>query len=85
MNGGEAIVESLKAAGVSHIFGLLGSSTMEVYDALYDCKEIKYVGVRDERAGTHMADAFGRVSRRPGVFLAGQAGPGAANMVTGLI
>ena len=84
MNGGEAVVESLKAAGVSHIFGLLGSSTMEVYDALYDCKEIKYIGVRDERAGTHMADAFGRVSRRPGVFLAGQAGPGAANMVTGL-
>jgi acetolactate synthase I/II/III large subunit len=85
MNGGESIVECLKVAGVTHIFGLLGSSTMEVYDALYDCKEIKYVGVRDERAGTHMADAFGRVSRRPGVFLAGQAGPGAANMVTGLI
>jgi acetolactate synthase-1/2/3 large subunit/sulfoacetaldehyde acetyltransferase len=85
MNGGEALVECLKIAGVSHVFGLLGSSTMEVYDALYDCKEITYVGVRDERAGTHMADGFGRVSRRPGVFLAGQAGPGAANMVTGLI
>lgn len=84
MNGGEAIVEALKAANVSHIFGLLGSTTMELYDALYDCKSIKYVGVRDERAGTHMADAFGRVSRTPGVFLAGQSGPGAANMVTGL-
>lgn len=85
MNGGEAIVESLKAADVSHIFGLLGSTTMELYDALYDCTSIKYVGVRDERAGTHMADAFGRVSRTPGVFLAGQSGPGAANMVTGLV
>lgn len=84
MNGGEAIVESLKAANVSHIFGLLGSTTMELYDALYDCDQIKYVGVRDERAGVHMADAFGRISRTPGVFLAGQSGPGAANMVTGL-
>jgi acetolactate synthase I/II/III large subunit len=84
MNGGEALVEALRSAGVSHVFGLLGSSTMEVYDALYDCNDIKYVGVRDERAGTHMADGFGRVARRPGVFLAGQAGPGAANMVTGL-
>jgi acetolactate synthase-1/2/3 large subunit/sulfoacetaldehyde acetyltransferase len=84
MNGGEALVEALRSAGVSHVFGLLGSSTMEVYDALYDCKDIKYVGVRDERAGTHMADGFGRVAGRPGVFLAGQAGPGAANMVTGL-
>lgn len=85
MNGGEALVESLKMAGVTHVFGLLGSSTMEVYDALYDCKNINYIGVRDERAGTHMADAFGRVARRPGVFLAGQAGPGAANMITGLV
>jgi len=84
MNGGEALVDALKAAGVSHVFGLLGSTTMEVYDALYSHESIKYVGVRDERAGTHMMDAFGRIARRPGVFLAGQAGPGAANMVTGL-
>jgi len=84
MNGGEAIVEALELAGITHVFGLLGSTTMEVYDALYDHKKITYVGVRDERAGTHMADAMGRVSGRPGVILAGQAGPGSANMVTGL-
>ena len=85
MNGREAVVETLRLAGVTHVFGLLGSSMMEVYDALYDCKDIAYVGVRDERSGTHMADAFGRVSGRPGVVLAGQAGPGAANLLTGLI
>ncbi|MSO92373.1 MAG: thiamine pyrophosphate-binding protein [Rhodospirillales bacterium] len=84
-NGGEALVAALKAAGVTHIFGILGSSTMEVYDALYDEKAITYIGVRDERSGTHMADAFGRVSGRPGVILAGQAGPGASNLLTGLI
>ena len=84
MNGGEAVVESIRAAGIGHIFGLLGSSTMEVYDALYDCKDITYVGVRDEAAGTHMADAYGRVSGKPGVILAGQAGPGATNLVSGL-
>jgi acetolactate synthase-1/2/3 large subunit/sulfoacetaldehyde acetyltransferase len=58
---------------------------MELYDALYCRKDLTYIGVRDERAGVHMVDAFGRVARRPAVFLAGQAGPGAANMVTGLI
>lgn len=84
MNAGEAIVKVLEREGVSHIFGLLGSSTMEVYDALYEHPSLAYVGVRDERSGTHMADAVGRISGRPGVFLAGQAGPGAANMVTGL-
>ncbi len=83
-NGGGAVVEALRAAGISHVFGLLGSSTMELYDALYDAPDITYIGVRDERAGTHMADAYARVSGRPAVILAGQAGPGATNLVTGL-
>ncbi|MSP66979.1 MAG: thiamine pyrophosphate-binding protein [Alphaproteobacteria bacterium] len=84
MNGGAACVEALAEAGVTHVFGLLGSSTMEVYDALYEHKSITYVGVRHEGFGTHMADGYGRAARRPGVFLAGQAGPGSANLVTGL-
>lgn len=85
MYGGAAVVEALRAAGVSHVFGLLGSTTMEVYDALYHAQDdIKYVGVRHEAFGVHMADGFGRVKGTPGVFLAGQAGPGSVNMVTGL-
>ncbi len=84
MNGGAAVVETLRAAGVTHVFGLLGSSTMEVYDALYDARDIKYVGVRHEAFGVHMADGFARATGRPGVFLAGQAGPGSVNMVAGM-
>lgn len=84
MNGGEAVLQALEAAGIKQLFGLLGSTTMEVYDALYDAEKVRYIGVRDERAGTHMADAVGRISDRPGVILAGQAGPGATNLVTGL-
>jgi len=84
MTGGAAIVEAIRAADITHVFGLLGSSTMEVYDALYDVRDVNYIGVRDERAGTHMADAYGRVAGKPGVILAGQAGPGAANLLTGL-
>jgi thiamine pyrophosphate-dependent acetolactate synthase large subunit-like protein len=83
--GGEALVQALEDAGVKYVFGLLGSSTMEVYDALYNHPTIQYIGVRDERSGTHMADAYGRVSGQPGVILAGQAGPGASNLVTGLV
>ena len=84
MNGGTAVVETLRAAGVTHVFGLLGSSTMEVYDALYDAADIKYVGVRYEAFGVHMADGFGRAKGTPGVFMAGQAGPGSVNMTAGL-
>jgi acetolactate synthase-1/2/3 large subunit/sulfoacetaldehyde acetyltransferase len=84
-NGGRALVSALEEAGVKYVFGLLGSSTMEVYDALFEHPTIRYIGVRDERSGTHMADGYGRISGRPGVILAGQAGPGSSNLVTGLI
>jgi acetolactate synthase-1/2/3 large subunit/sulfoacetaldehyde acetyltransferase len=84
MRCGVAAVEALRAAGVTTIFGLMGSSTLEIYDALYDAKEIAYIGVRHENCGMHMADAYGRVTQTPGVFICGQAGPGAANMVLGL-
>lgn len=84
MTGGRAAVEALQTAGVDTIFGLMGSSTLDMYDALYDAKDIKHIGVRDERAGAHMADAYGRISGKPGVIIAGQSGPGATNLVTGL-
>ncbi|HVL58446.1 MAG TPA: thiamine pyrophosphate-binding protein [Burkholderiaceae bacterium] len=84
ITGGQAVVESLRAEGVDHVFGLIGSAGMEIFDALYDARDIRFVGVRDERTGTHMADGFARASGRAGVFLAGQNGPGATNLVTGL-
>jgi len=84
MTGGQAAVESLKAEKVEHVFGLIGSATMEMFDALYDAHEINFVGVHDERTGTHMADGYARASGNAGVILAGQNGPGATNLVTGL-
>ncbi len=82
--GGKAVVESLRKQGVSTVFGLIGSAGMEIYDALYDEPAVSLIGVRDERTGTHMADGYARASGQVGVFLAGQNGPGATNLVTGL-
>jgi len=84
LTGGQAAVKSLKKEKVKHVFGLIGSATMEMFDALYHEKKIKFIGVRDERTGTHMADGYARVSNSPGVILAGQNGPGATNLVTGI-
>ncbi len=84
LTGGQAAIKSLKKEKVKHIFGLIGSATMEMFDALYNEKKIKFIGVRDERTGTHMADGYARASNQPGVILAGQNGPGATNLVTGL-
>ena len=84
LTGGQAAIKSLKKEKVKHVFGLIGSATMEMFDALYHEKNIKFIGVRDERTGTHMADGYARASNRPGIILAGQNGPGATNLVTGL-
>jgi acetolactate synthase-1/2/3 large subunit/sulfoacetaldehyde acetyltransferase len=84
MSGGQAAVAALQAEKVEHVFGLIGSATMEIFDALYDASEINFIGVHDERTGTHMADGYARASGRAGVVLAGQNGPGATNLVTGL-
>jgi thiamine pyrophosphate-dependent acetolactate synthase large subunit-like protein len=84
LTGGQAAVKSLKKEKVEHVFGLIGSATMEMFDALYHEKTIKFIGVRDERTGTHMADGYARISNKPGVILAGQNGPGATNLVTGI-
>ena len=84
LSGGQAAVEALKVEDVKHVFGLIGSATMEMFDALYDATDINFVGVHDERTGTHMADGYARASGEAGVILAGQNGPGATNLVTGL-
>ena len=84
LTGGQAAIESLKAENIKHVFGLIGSATIEMFDALYDADDINFIGVRDERTGTHMADGYARATGGAGVILAGQNGPGSTNLTTGL-
>ena len=84
LSGGQAAVEALRNEKTEYVFGLIGSATMEMFDALYDADDIKFIGIHDERTGTHMADGYARASGKAGVVLAGQNGPGATNLVTGL-
>lgn len=82
ITGGEAAYRVLKANGIDTVFGLLGGSMLELYDAMYQDGGIAYVGARDERAAGHMADAWARMTGKPGVVLGAQAGPGVVNLVT---
>lgn len=82
INGGEAVYRVLKANGIDTVFGLLGGSMLELYDAMYHGGDVDYVGARDERAAGHMADAWARMTGKPGVVLGAQAGPGVVNIVT---
>ena len=67
LKGGQAAVQALKKEKTKHVFGLIGSATIEMFDALYHEKDIKFIGVRDERTGTHMADGYARASNQPEV------------------
>lgn len=84
VNGGQAILEVLKANNINTTFGLLGGSMLELFDAIYADDSVRYIGARDERAAAHMADAWARISGQTGIVLGAQAGPGVANLVTGI-
>ena len=53
-----------------------------MYDEFARC-DIRHILVRHEQSAAHMADGFGRVSRKPGVCFA-TSGPGATNILTGI-
>ncbi len=76
-----AVVQCLKIEGVELIFGVPGGQTLSIMDALYDEPGIRFITTRDERAAAHMADAYGRLTGKPGVCLA-TTGPGATNLIT---
>ena len=81
--GGRAVVELLKVEGVKHVFGIVGSTFLDVLDRLYDDSSVEYINVRHEQAAAFMADGLARVTDGPGVCLV-TSGPGATNLMTGV-
>ncbi len=82
VSGARLVVEALEREGVEYIFGYPGGAIMPVYDALPGSK-LTHILVRHEQAAALAADAYGRVTGKPGVCLA-TSGPGATNLVTGI-
>jgi acetolactate synthase-1/2/3 large subunit len=80
--GARLVVEALEAQGVELVFGYPGGAIMPVYDALTGAR-FKHILVRHEQGAAFAADAYARVTGKPGVCLA-TSGPGATNLVTGI-
>jgi thiamine pyrophosphate-dependent acetolactate synthase large subunit-like protein len=80
---GEAIVEILQEENVTHLFGIVGSSFLDILDSLYDRQTIEFVGTRHEQGAALMADGYARVTGKPGVCIATN-GPGVLNLTYGV-
>ncbi len=85
MTGAEAMVRMLEAYGVRHIFGLCGDTTLPFYDALARLDHgMTHFLTRDERHAAYMADAYARVTGKPGIC-EGPSGGGATYILPGVV
>lgn len=81
---GHLLVECLVAQGVDIAFGVPGESYLAVLDGFHEHREdIKFVINRQEGGAAYMAEAYGKLTGRPGVCLVTR-GPGATNASIGL-
>ncbi|KAB2919332.1 MAG: thiamine pyrophosphate-binding protein [Hyphomicrobiaceae bacterium] len=83
LSGGAVLAEMLKAHEVGPMFGMGGFQLLPFYDAVRSL-DLQHHLVNDERCGSFAADAYARVTHRPGVCDA-TLGPGATNLVTALV
>ena len=83
MTGGRALAEMLRLSGAGPMFGMGGFQLLPFYDALGQLG-MRHFLINDERCGAFAADAYARVTNRPGIC-DGTLGPGATNLVTGLV
>src|SRR6516164_3416077 len=83
LSGGQLVVASLRAHQVDMAFSVAGESYLEVLDALFDAPEIRLVTCRQEGGAAFMAEAYGKLTGKPGVLLVTR-GPGACNASIGI-
>jgi acetolactate synthase-1/2/3 large subunit len=82
MNTAQAIIKSLQQFGVKRVYGLIGTSILDLVDATMD-SGIRYISTRHEQVAVSMADAQGRLTGNLGVcFIHG--GPGFLNALIGV-
>jgi len=83
MSGAQTLLECLVRENVDCFFGYPGGVTLPLYDALYD-HPIRHILVRHEQNAAFAAEGYARSTGRVGVCCA-TSGPGATNLVTGLV
>src|SRR5215472_15256542 len=83
LSGGQLVVAALRAHRVDMAFSVAGESYLEVLDALFDAPDIRLVTCRQEGGAAFMAEAYGKLTGKPGVLMVTR-GPGACNASIGI-
>jgi acetolactate synthase-1/2/3 large subunit len=83
MHAGEAVAEALRAEGVERVYSVPGSHIHPIYDGISRIKPMRFVTCKMEPNCSLMADAYGRLTGKPGVCLV-TAGPGGLNSMAGV-
>ncbi|MBI2958975.1 MAG: thiamine pyrophosphate-binding protein [Betaproteobacteria bacterium] len=83
MRGSDLLVQSLVQAGVKHVFGMSGHTTLPILDSISREESIRFILARHENTLVSMADGYARASLDPGVCVT-HVGPSAANLLTGI-
>jgi acetolactate synthase-1/2/3 large subunit len=81
-SGGRILVDQVELNGVDLAFCLPGESFLPVLDALYD-SPIRLVSCRHEQGASNAAEAYGKLTGRPGVCIVTR-GPGATQAAVGV-
>lgn len=79
----DILVEQMAEWGVKYVFGIPGTSSLGVVDAIRKNNKITYIQVRHEQTAAFMASAYGKLTGNISACLT-VAGPGATNLATGL-
>lgn len=83
-SGGQVLVDQLLVHGTDMAFCVPGESYLEVLDALYDARDrIRLINARQEAGAANMAEAYGKLTGRPGICLVTR-GPGACQAAVGV-
>lgn len=82
-NGGQVLVSALVANDVDTIYCVPGESYLPVLDALHDTPAVRTIVTRHEGAASNMADAYGKLTGRPGICFVTR-GPGATHASNGV-
>ena len=83
-SGAQVLIDQLRIHGTDTIFGVPGESYLAALDALYAQRNsIRYVICRQEGGASYMAEAYGKLTGKPGVCFVTR-GPGATNASVGM-